>query len=397
MNLLKASLPAVATAFMLVPAIQLFYFSVPTAAVGGGGPTVTVIATDLHNPRGLNFGPDGGLYVAEAGTNGPHNGLCRVMGDGATKCYSTTGSISRIDLDKGASERIIEDLPSLISPSGTPNVGIGNGATGAHDVSFQGMGNAYVSIGLGGNPIWRQDFGEDGALLGRLARFNPSGKFRFYEDLAGYELENNPDHFVPDSNPYGLLARPGKTIYADAGGNSLNQVTARGTITTLATFPNLMVPAPIPPSPSPTPTPGTMVSVQAVPTSVALGPDGYYYVGQLTGAPFTVGAANVYRVHPAGGMPEVAYSNFTNIIDLTFGPDGSLYVLEIARAAIPRFGLGGRLVRIEPDGTRTDVISGPPLIAPGGVAVGKDGVIYVTNMSTSALLGQVLKIELESP
>ena len=140
-----------------------------------------------------------------------------------------------------------------------------------------------------------------------------------------------------------------------------------------------------------------MVSVQAVPTSVALGPDGYYYVGQLTGAPFTVGAANVYRVHPGGGMPEVAYSNFTNIIDLTFGPDGSLYVLEIARAAIPRFGLGGRLVRIEPDGTRTDVISGPPLIAPGGVAVGKDGVIYVTNMSTSALSGQVLKIELESP
>ena len=121
----------------------------------------------------------------------------------------------------------------------------------------------------------------------------------------------------------------------------------------------------------------------------------YYYVGQLTGGPFTVGAANVYRVPAGGGTPEVAYSNFTNIIDLTFGPDGSLYVLEIARAAIPRFGLGGRLVRIEPDGTRTDVISGPPLIAPGGVVVGNDGAIYVTNMSTSALAGQVLKIVLD--
>ena len=398
MNLSKVSLLAVASAFLLAPAIQMFYFSVPVSAVpGGGGPTVTVLATDLHNPRGLNFGPDGGLYIAEAGTNGPHNGMCRMMGDGMMKCYSETGSIVRFDVEKELFERIIEDLPSLISPSGTPNVGIGTGATGAHDISFLGMGNAYVSIGLGGNPIWRQDFGPEGALLGRLGRFNPSGKFRFNEDLAGYELENNPDNFVPDSNPYGLLARPGKTIYADAGGNSLNQITARGTITTLAVFPNLMVPAPIPPSPSPTPTPGTMVSVQAVPTSVALGPDGNYYVGQLTGAPFTVGAANVYRVPPGGGAPVVAYSNFTNIIDLTFGPDGSLYVLEIARAAIPRFGLGGRLVRIEPDGTRTDVISGPPLIAPGGVVVGADGTIYVTNMSTNAVAGQLLRIVLETP
>jgi sugar lactone lactonase YvrE len=393
MSFSKISLLSVVTAFLLTPAIYSFYFSAPGSAKGLGGTSVTIIATDLHNPRGLNFGPDGGLYVAEAGTNGPHNGMCRVMGDGSMKCYSTTGSITRIDLEKETVDRIIEGLPSLISPSGTPNVGIGNGATGAHDVSFNGLGNSYVSIGLGGNPVWRADFGDGGALLGRLARFNPSGKFRYYEDLAGYELENNPDGFVPDSNPYGLLARPGKVIYADAGGNTLNQVTARGTITTLAVFPNLMVPAPIPPSPSPTPTPGTMVPVQAVPTSVALGPDGNYYVGQLTGFPFTVGAANIYRVPPGGGVPEVAYSGFTNIIDITFGPDGSLYVLEIARLAIPRFGMGGRLVRIAPDGTQTNIISGPPLIAPGGVVVGSDGAIYVTNNSTSALMGQVLKIE----
>ena len=395
MHLSKISLIVVVLAFLLTPAIHSFYFSTSGSAQSlGGGPTITVVATGLHNPRGLNFGPDGGLFVAEAGTNGPHNGNCAVMGDGAMKCYSTTGSITRIDVEKETSERIIDGLPSLISPSGTPNVGIGTGATGAHDVSFQGMGNAYVSIGLGGDPEVRDGFGGGGALLGRLARFNPSGKFRFYQDLAGYELENNPDGFVPDSNPYGLLARPGKVIYADAGGNTLNQVTARGTITTLAVFPNLMVPAPTPPPPSPTPTPGTMVSVQAVPTTVALGPDGDYYVGQLTGFPFTVGAANIYRVPVDGGTPVVAYSNFTNIIDIAFGADGSLYVLEIARLAIPRFGMGGRLVRIAPDGTRTDVISGPPLIAPGGIAVGLDGALYVTNNSTNAVAGQVLKIEL---
>ena len=34
------------------------------------GPTVTTYATGLTNPRGLTFGPDGHLYVAEAGVGG---------------------------------------------------------------------------------------------------------------------------------------------------------------------------------------------------------------------------------------------------------------------------------------------------------------------------------------
>ena len=42
----------------------------PSQAALLGEPTVSVVATDLDNPRGLNFGPDGGLYVAEAGTGG---------------------------------------------------------------------------------------------------------------------------------------------------------------------------------------------------------------------------------------------------------------------------------------------------------------------------------------
>jgi sugar lactone lactonase YvrE len=339
-------------------------------------PVVTVVASGLHNPRGLNFAPDGSLYVAEAAGNGTASADCGVMSDGQTRCSANTASITKIDLESAAVTRVVTHLPSLIAPDGTAN-----GGSGVQDVAFLGLGNGYITVGLGLDPMLRADhFGDAGAHYGRLGRFGPSGKFRLNEDLAGYEADNNPDGFVPDSNPYGLLALPGRVIVADAGGNDLLQVAANGEISTLAVFDRI-------PRPGPGPT-----SVQAVPTTVALGPDGDLYVGVLTGGPFTVGLANVYRVPADGGIPEVAYSGFTNIIDIAFGPDGSLYVLEIARNAIPNFGAGGRLVRIDPDGTQTDVISGPPLIAPGGVAIGKDGALYVTNMSTSATAGAVLRI-----
>jgi sugar lactone lactonase YvrE len=346
----------------------------PVKAVGGLA--ITSVASNLHNPRGLNFGPDGTLYVAEAGGNGTASSDCGTMGDGQTKCFARTGSVTRIDLLNGTTRRVLTDLPSLIAPDGSAN-----GATGVHDISFQGFGNTMLTIGLGGDPTLREEyFGSNAPFLARVVRSNPSGKVRYEQDLGSFEAANNPDGVVPDSNPYGILALPGKTIVADAGGNDLLQISAKGAVTVLAVFDPIARPTPGPPF------------VQAVPTSVALGPDGNYYVGTLTGGPFTVGLANVYRVPAEGGTPEVAYDGFTNIIDLTFGPDGSLYVLEIARTAIPNFGNGGRLVRIAPDGARTDIISGMPLFAPGGVAVGLDGALYVTNRSISPTLGEVLKI-----
>ena len=83
-------------------------------------------------------------------------------------------------------------------------------------------------------------------------------------------------------------------MVADSGANDLLRVAADGTISVLATFPNRLVDAPpflgLPP--------GTQIPTDAVPTSVARGPDGAFYVGQLTGFPFPVGGANVYRIVP---------------------------------------------------------------------------------------------------
>lgn len=378
-NIVRRSL-AFGLAILLAAVVGSIYPTTPNAAAGPTvtPATVTVIASGLHNPRGLNFGPDGALYVVEAGGNGAAPGPCGVLAERQTRCFSNTGSITRIDLSTDVAERVIDSLPSLIASNGDATA-----ATGIHDISFNGHGNAYVTMGFGGNPTLRSTyFGSDGNSFARLGRFNPSGHFWLNEDLGHYELSANPDGNAIDTNPYGVLALPGKVVYADSGGNALNQVSSHGTISTLAVFPDRFITRPD----------GSMVSVQAVPTTVALGPDGDYYVGELTGAPFTVGAANVYRVPAEGGNPVVAFSGFTNIIDIAFAPDGSLYVLEISKNGIPNFN-PGRLVRIAPDGSRTEIAAGM-LRAPGGIAIGHDGALYVTNRSVSSTIGELLRIDL---
>jgi hypothetical protein len=135
--------------------------------------------------------------------------------------------------------------------------------------------------------------------------------------------------------------------------------------------------------------------MQAVPTSVVKGPDGAYYVGQLTGFPFPPGGANVWRVRP-GHAPEVFAGGFTNIIDIAFDKRGRLYVLEIATGGLlntPEDELPvGRLVRVNKNGSRKTLAS-EGLAAQGGFVLGH-GAAYITNNSILSDAGQVVKVKL---
>lgn len=367
-------------ASLLICLALLFGLAVPALAVSGD---ITVVASGLNNPRGLNFGPDGKLYVAEAGSGG--DGLC-APGPEGIRCYGESSSITRIDLKKGTQTRILTGLQSL---GGELD---GSFATGAHDISFQGLGNMYFTVGFGGDPANRTvQFGPEGALFGHLASANPSGNWKLLNNLGDFEAAENPTGDEEDTNPYGILALPGKVIVADAGANDLLQIASNGKITVLATFPNRMVEAPpflgLPP--------GTLVEMDQVPTTVALGPDGYYYVGTLTGFPFPVGGAIVYRVPVNGGTPEVYATGLTHIIDIAFGPDGALYVLSIAKnGLLNAFTAGdwtGSLTRIDSNGTQTEILS-DGLFAPGGLAFGPDGALYITNNSILSGSGEVLRV-----
>jgi hypothetical protein len=352
-------------------------------AAADQGDASVVVAAGLNNPRGIAFGPDGALYVAEAGSGGP--GPC-AEGPEGLRCFGATGSIARIDLRDGVLRRVATGLPSAATADGSF-------ATGPHGISLQGAGGGHVTVGYAGHPGNRTlDFGAAGEQFARLLRVTPSGHWMLSEDLGDYESAANPTGDEVDSNPYGVVALPARRVVADAGANALNEVAAHGAVTTLATFPNTEVAAPdflgLPP--------GTLIPMDTVPTSVAQGPDGQFYVGQLTGFPFPVGGAKIFRVPAAGGPPEVFAEGFTAIVGLAFAPDGSLLVVELARngllAAFEQNDWAGALIRIAANGTRTELASGS-LVAPGGVAVGADGAIYVTNRSIFAGSGEVLRVQ----
>jgi hypothetical protein len=339
-----------------------------------------VVVPGLDNPRGLNFGPHGRLYIAEAGRGG--DGPCGPGPEG-TRCFGNTGAITRWNPRTENIERIVTGLPSLGAE------GTGAAAIGPHDVDIDPLGFAFVTIGFGGDPADREtDFGPNGRRLARELLLLPRNHRINVKDLGNFESANDPNLDGPDSNPYGLLARWGRQVIVDAGANDLLQVGLGGRTSVLATFADRMVPAPpflgLPP--------GAQIPMDAVPTTVTLGPGGDYLVGQLTGFPFPIGGANVYRVPANGGTPTVYAGGFTNIIDIAYGRDGSLYVLEIAKNGLLSGDFTGALIRVRRNGTRTELAEGV-LTAPGGIAIGPDGALYVTNNSIFPGIGEVLRIQ----
>jgi hypothetical protein len=350
-------------------------------------PRATVVMCGLDNPRGLAFGPEGSLYVAEAGRGG--FGLsapqCFTGAAGGSRCYGATGAISR--LWNGVQERVAIGLPSHANLQGIQ-------AIGPTDIAL--VGTPYVTIGLQQPPAVREQY-PFLADFARLIQLLPTGGWRSIADLGAYEAEHDPDHVFyvnprPDSNPFGLLAAPSGHAFlvADAGGNSLLHIAANGDVSTYAVFaPNIE---------------GTRRR-DPVPTAVELGPDGAYYVGELTAFPFTEGAANIRRVATAGAEPEECLKGFTLIIDIAFDNRGNLYVLRygnhpqgtLHRIAPDRQAAWGRADR--PDlcaayaaGEREILVSG--LTNATAFAVGPDGAVYISNRGIVPGTGQVIRIDL---
>jgi hypothetical protein len=333
-----------------------------------------VLATHLDNPRKLFVAADGAVYVVEAGSGGRD----RCFTDaGAKTCVGLTGAVTRVF--DGRQQRVVSGLPSAASADGTDAEG---------PAAVVVTGKTYtILVGDGRvDATSARQLGRDGALSGDLISTGGGAvAARVLANFGAFEAAHDPDHGAGpgatagdpalDSNPYALTRYDGGYAVVDAAGNDLLWLSPRGVVSVLAVFPTQRerVAAGVLGKSAET------LTVQSVPTSVTVGPDGALYVGELTGFPFEVGKARVWRVSP-GRKPTVYASGFTNISDLAF--DGkNLLVLEIASRGLRDSHSPGALIRVAPNGART-LLLGTGLVAPTGLAVA-NGSIYIANDGTS--------------
>jgi hypothetical protein len=337
------------------------------AAVGGVAPTVTVVASGLNNPRGLAATDAQSFFIAEAGKGGSVRCGPGPLGK---MCVGRTGRLTHVDA--GTLDRLVR-LSSIALPDGSQ-------AFGPHDVAVSESGALFATIGLAGTLEDRDGFRAAGSRLGTLVKFTPGGRVRVVADLLAYEASHDPNDDGIESDPYGILRVGKRTIVTDAAGNSLLRVSPTGHIKTLAVFPNRDVPFE-----------GDQVTMDSVPTSVVLGPDGAYYVSELTGFPFPVGEARVYRVVP-GEDPEIYATGFTNVIDIAFDSSGNLWVVEIAHNSLAADVPFGALLRVGPGGGTPTVVLQEGLSFPTSVAITDDGGVLVTNCGVCPGEGEVLQV-----
>ena len=213
---------------------------------------------------------------------------------------------------------------------------------GVTDMSTFKQGGMWATTGAGGDPT-----ADTGQGVWRIVNGQP----QLIANLFEFEQRRNPDgNDPPDSNPFDVEAlNNSRALVADAGANALLRVNKNGGVQVMAVLPDSVVSTDNIKELAGCPESGAdfcflpdMMPAQAVSTSVAIGPDGYYYVGELRGFPAPTNESRIWRVSSGatnaqcGASPDcvlVFDGGFTSIIDLRFGPDGLLYVAELDEAS----------------------------------------------------------------
>lgn len=167
-------------------------------------PDVSTYATGLTNPRGLAFGPDNNLYVAEAGTGGalmPTGGVDCPVDINIYSPYTAgyTGRVTRV-LSDGTTQTVVDALPSMTDAWG--------GSYGPTDVAFIGE-DLYVLIEMGGCSHALPD----DLNLPAVLRVNGDGTTTNVADLGAWHRAN-PPYFIKDTDPATTDQEPGGVFHS---------------------------------------------------------------------------------------------------------------------------------------------------------------------------------------
>jgi hypothetical protein len=342
----------------------------------------TLYASGLEGPRGLAFGPDGSLYVAEAGLGGSTStaGTCvQVVPPIGPYTGGPTARISKIDTNRNRTT-LTSGLPSAIDSAGN--------TLGVAAVTFQD-GNLYALLAGGGcshgNPTFPNEL-----IRVNLKNGSWTTVANLSQALVKYPAKyTSPDDYEPDGTWYGMISYQDRLYPVEPNHGQVFSVTEQGQVR-------------------------QVIDVSAsqghiVPTSL-VETEGTLYVGNLNLFPIDPQWAKIMTVSkdvfvpnplPGFGGSEDTFgqwkivsskAGFTTIVSMKIGPDGLLYVLELSDAAgFPTPG-AGKVVRVTHSGDIQDVVTG--LAVPTGMTFGPDRRLYVSNLGAApGAVGQILRIE----
>jgi photosystem II stability/assembly factor-like uncharacterized protein len=304
---------------------------------------VSVYATGLVSPIGLEIDHQGRLWVAEEGTGNKDSRISVVTTDGHVHPFLT-----------GLPSELVEGDP-----------------LGAEHVYLDANGDLLIAQGEGA------DFLSESVLRISTAGFSPGDTSRKIDDLKAIHKIGrfSLSQGAATTNPYAMAIGPDDNLYiVDAGLNGIVKLErCTGNLSVFATF-----------DPIPNPTNEGPPVMDPVPTGIVFSGN-KFYVGLFVGFPFLPDSSRIVQVDLDGNVA-LLKTGLTAVVDLAVDPrDENLVFLQFARWEFPFKPNTGGVFKLR-NGVIDTIAFG--LNFPTGLRFADNGDLFVSSFAD----GQILKV-----